>query len=281
MADLSFGQQAQGYPGGMAPNPNATPQEQEQYRAGWMETLQRPEVKAGLLQIGLSLMADRPIQESGGGAFANALGQGAAAMGRNEAAQAATQQQAIENAQREQQLATQARSVDVTSEGQQNQADIAAASNAAALERQTLSGEQAIALKQLPPNLGDSVLKGYNARISNAWGDRTFPRGDQATPENIQAWKDQVFKEEWNIAQQAGMGAPQPNKVTTVPVPGIGPPPTPGAAGGAPSSVPSAGAGGMPSFASEALANEAGSLGQLKPGTKIIINGRPATWYGM
>lgn len=148
----SFGQIAQGFPGGMAPNPGATPVEQEQYRAGWMDVLSRPEVRAGLLQFGLQAMQPVPIQQTGPGALAGAVGAGAEAYDTSIKAQAAEAQQGRENARADESLEIQRSQVDATLAGQQNQAEMSAAGDAAALERVRTEIQGRADIAKLPPN---------------------------------------------------------------------------------------------------------------------------------
>jgi hypothetical protein len=157
MAELGFGQYMQGYPGGMAPNPNATPEEQEQYRAGWMDVLQRPEVRAGLLQFGLQMMADRPIQQSGLGAFSGALGSGAEAMTANVKAQEAAQQQELENQRAVENQEIQRSQVAAQLAGQASQAATAAAGETAAMSRLKIKIASDLEIAKLPPNEQDMI----------------------------------------------------------------------------------------------------------------------------
>lgn len=164
MADLSFGNIAQGYPGGMAPNPNATAQQQEEYRAGWMDTFQRPEVRAALLQFGLQAMQPVGIQQTGPGALAGAVGAGAEAYDTSVKNQQAQAQAATENQRAEEALNVQRSQVDAQLAGQQNQAEMSAADNTAAMDRLMLDikGKKEIAV--LPPN-EQELIAGIAAKL--------------------------------------------------------------------------------------------------------------------
>lgn len=96
----------------------------EQYRMGWLEALQNPAVKAGLLQFGLQAMQPVPIQQTGAGGMASAIGAGVGAYNRNIDEQNRAQQTNQENAFKSEELGLKSESIDVQREGNRQQYDV-------------------------------------------------------------------------------------------------------------------------------------------------------------
>ena len=187
-----------------AVNPNATPEEKMAYEAGWTDYLSRPEVRAGLLQFGLQAMQPVPIQQSGGGALANAIGSGAQAYDRNVIAQGESAQQDVKNALAQDELGVRNRQVDVSAEGNQLQYNLGMAGlkSKEDIANKALAGKQRVA-EIMADSRESAATKAAVAQFSIYNPD--------ATREQVEQFKAEVG------AREAGAGA---GPATTGPVTG-------------------------------------------------------------
>lgn len=275
MADLispgfdnpSFGNIANGSPGAVAPDPNLPQEVKDQYSAGWMEMMQRPEIRAGLLQFGINALQPVPIGQSGIGGLAAAVGGGAEAYNKNVAAQNADQQRLIENAQKDRALDYTGTGQDIAREGNQLQFDASIYSSDARMRNAQIAAENRTALAQFAAdNKLDIAETNKLDAAKTTWelfhpGEPFVPADHLATIRAGQADPRQ------------GMPGPVPRKVQTETiVPGVAPP-----AAGAPGSTTNP----IPAQSSEAIQlDPATEQGQklykaMKPGDKYMVPGRP------
>lgn len=174
--DPTLGAQAQP----QAVNPNATPEEKMAYEAGWSDYLQRPEVRASLLQFGIQAMQPVPIQQSGAGAFANAIGSGAQAYDRNVTAQGEAAQQDVKNALAQDELASRNRQVTATETGNRLQYDLGMAGlrSKETIASNALKGKQRVA-EIMADSRVDAATKSALAQYSIYNPDATQEQVDQ------------------------------------------------------------------------------------------------------
>lgn len=244
--DATFGAMTQPLP--VNPGGNV-----EEYRMGWLEALQNPAVRSGLLQFGLQAMQPVPVQQTGPGAMGQAIGAGVGAFNRNIEDQNRVAQGNQENAFKAEELGLRGEAIDVQREGNRNQYDVGMAG---------IEGRNRNALLVSQNRL-------IAAQISAA------TRADIATQGAMAEWASNEALYGRSITEESAkdrLAIINVGKSPALPVTG-----TEGAT--PPSSVPGAGAGGIPSFASEALADEAGAAKQIQPGQTIVVDGVRGKWY--
>lgn len=225
----------------------------EQLRMGWLEALQNPAVRSGLLQFGLQAMQPVPVQQTGPGAMGQAIGAGVEAYNRNIVEQNRVAQGNQENAFKSEELGLKRESIDVQREGNRQQYDVG--------------------LKGIEGRTASAALATRNRLIAAQIAAVT--RADVSTQSLMAEWAATETLYGREATTEAGLDFLKTinvGKGPTLPVTG-----TEGTT--PPTSVPGADAGGIPSFASEALANEAGTAGTIKPGQSIVIDGVRGKWY--
>lgn len=238
----------------VSPQPMAYPgtPEFEQNRQSWLQVLQEPHVRAGMLQFAVQAMQPVAVGQSPLGALGQAIGSGV------EASDRVTEQQMEQQKQlADQQLAQERINAENARVGQA----ASEARNRTALgyaeidaRRSLLEREYALRqeLERLPPNLMSEAMKGYMQRASAIENNILIRDPAEKEAARLQALEDSINAAK-TIGGSFGSGG------------------VPGAGAATPQATPQ-------SFGSEADAAAAAKAGKIKSGDKIIVNGKSGTW---
>lgn len=218
------------------------PANYEANRAGWQQLLESPEVRAGLLQFAIQALQPQPIGQSPLGGIAQAVGAGGEAAQRVREGQQAeaksAEEQALEKAKLEEEKRGHTLTYEAALSGQQSREQIAKESAASNITRAQLAMQGKMTPSQQIRFKALSADYAAKAAV------------DPSSDESIAAYQEL-------LDFSNSIGQPQAG------VPGTGAAVVPG---------------NVPTFKDEQEAADAAAAGKIKPGDKIIVNGRGATW---